>query len=150
MLAGGLNFRELLRTVPQFEPSPVSHCSCALEAGCWGSEGWHFAPHGIESLVRMEKRRFAEQRPGWSQEALRRAWGQWLVREHEEGRLDDEGMHLAWKPYAGLPYAFEVCQGFLRNYRIYLESKQADRSVERKKSYEDSRPNISFSKRERR
>jgi hypothetical protein len=114
----------------------ASHCGCVLEAGCWGSGGWHLARFDQRALYNHEKRRFAAERDGWTVEELRRAWSIWLDTETAAGNLDASGMHITWKPYVGLPYAFEPCPAYRAKVRATLENHQAERQTEKRKTYD--------------
>lgn len=142
------SFREVLalakaNALPEatFDPADTSHCGCALASGCWGSCGWHFARWDQQALYRREQQRFAEARQGWTTGELRRAWAEWLMAEEDAGNFSETGMHITWKPYAGLPYAFEPCPAYRAKVRAELADGQAEKQVERRKRYDGPPPN---------
>lgn len=126
-----------------FEPSDTSHCGCALPEGCWGSGGWHHARYDQQALYAREKARFAAARQGWTTGELRLAWAEWLDTEEEAGNFSESGMHVTWKPYVGLPYAFEPCPAYRAKVRAELEGGQAEKQTERRKRYDGYRSSSS-------
>lgn len=123
--------------VPDLGPqADISHCGCVLGEGCWGSGGWHFARHGIESMVRLEKIRFAAGKETWSKPELRRGWAGWLMEEEDAGRFDGEGVHVSWQPYMGQPYAFESCPAYMRSFTANHGAEQAAKASAGRRRYD--------------
>lgn len=102
----------------------TSYCGCSLPMGAFGVHGWHWMRGTQALLYDLEKRKFAAERPGWSQQALREAWDSWMERETLGGRVDRSGMHEAWKPYIGIPFAMEPCPAYRRVVREELEGEK--------------------------
>lgn len=122
-------------TVPEFTPEDTTHCGCLLEPGFWGADGFHWARLDAERLWLQEKRRFADARPGWSREALRKEWSRWCGREEDAGRIGADGLHVNMRPYLGLPVAVEPCGAYRAKVAESLE-QEAARKTPKPKAYE--------------
>jgi hypothetical protein len=113
----------------------VSHCGCPLPEGCWGSHGWHFYRETLYTLDRRERIKFAAERPGWSVEELRRAYGAWWRELDMAGQLDNEDVPAIWRPYLGQVIAYEPCPAYRAKVAQGLEAETAKRAPT-KKTYE--------------
>jgi len=112
--------------------TPSSHCGCALPEGCWGSDGWHHYEATLQTLDRMARHRFAEERPGWSISELRKAYGAWWRELGISGQLDSDDTPLAWKPYLGKPMAYEPCRAYRAKVAQNLEAETAKKTPHRR------------------
>lgn len=145
--------RQVLRgrvAVPELPAAqqPVSHCGCPLPEGCWGSNGWHNYQATLYTMDQRERRKFAEERPGWDKAELRKAYGAWWRDLEISGQLDAEEIPLLWKPYLGRPFAYEPCPAYRAKVAQSLEDQTAKKTPKRR-AYE--RPaNASWPKGERR
>lgn len=117
----------------------VSHCGCPLPEGCWGANGWHNYLATLYTMDQRERRKFAEERPGWDKPELRKAYGAWWRDLELSGQLDADDIPLMWKAYLGRPFAYEPCPAYRAKVAQGLEAETAKR-VPAKKTYERSRP----------
>lgn len=121
--------------VPEFAVEDTTHCGCIMEPGMWGSDGFHWARLDLERLWLMEKWRFADARPGWAQESLRKEWARWCGREEDAGRIGGDGLHVNMRPYLGQAVAIELCKAYRAKVAEGLEQETA-RKAPKPKTYE--------------
>lgn len=102
-----------------------TYCGCAMGQGMFGSHGWHWKRADQALLYDRAKRLFAAERVGWSPAVLRDEWRSYLDKEQAHGRFNPTtGMHEAWKPYIGTPFAIERCPPYMAAYSKSLEAKK--------------------------
>lgn len=91
--------------LPREHEEDVSHCGCPLGPGCWGTSGWHFSRHTLETLK-------------LSGEAQAKKAG--LPFEWNEGRE---------RRYLGVPFAYAKC----RRYEAAVHRPPAEDETERRR-----------------
>lgn len=111
----------------------VSHCGCALPAGWFGGDGFHYRRADAEYLYTRARRIFFEERRrrGMPDLLIVGEWDGWVETETSAGRMVN-GMHEVWTPSLGAVFAMERCPPYMEAYRKSLEGRKRAQAQEKR------------------
>ena len=95
--------------LPPDDGTPLSECSCSLPKGWWGRHGWHLRKTTPEEVGARFKADYLASLADLAPSEQQAAWEGWLEMEKNRGRLDEQGIHRAWKADSGRTIYHERC-----------------------------------------